>query len=154
MALQVVPARGRWEQRVFDLLSTATFVQGSLVKLHAARRVSEYSGGESAFLGIAASHSSNSLPAGKIVVYIPASYGCTALADVPTGVAASSLSLGETVGFYKSGNTVSTITTSYTSTAGRIAVIVGAINSVTSQIEVEFLGNALTLNSTTSATIP
>jgi hypothetical protein len=73
----LIPNRGRWEQELFDTLSTATFKQGSLVKLGAARTVSEYSGGEASFLGIALSNSTASLPAGKVLVAIPTSPSCT-----------------------------------------------------------------------------
>jgi len=63
------------------------------------------------------------------------------------------LSRGVTVGFYKSGNTVSTITFSYTSAAGRLAVITGACNSDNSTIEVQFLNSYTVFNSALSQAI-
>jgi hypothetical protein len=126
----LIPNRGRWEQELFDTLSTATFKQGSLVKLGAARTVSEYSGGEASFLGIALSNSTASLPAGKVLVAIPTSPSC------------------------KSGNTVSLVTTSFTSTGGKIAVIRGPIIlSPTSRIECSFIDAGNVFASSASQTI-
>lgn len=154
MAIGAIPARGRWRYEEFDTLSTATYRLGSIVKLHGARTVSEYSGGEASLLGIALSNSVDSLPAGKVIVALPGP-GCTAFVDVPSGVGASSISVGQAVGFYKSGNTVSTITFSYTSAAGKVAVIEKPIDSALSKIEVSFLANAIALNaSAESQTIP
>lgn len=153
MAVGFIPARGPWVYRDFTTLSTATFVKGSLVKLHASRVVSEYSGGEANLLGIALHDSVNSLPVGKVTVAIPAPL-CTAVCDVPTGLAASALSLGQSYGIYKSGNTVSTITDQFTSSASKIVTIISPVNSALSTIEVSFLLAGGEYYSTVSAVIP
>lgn len=149
MALGLIPTKGRWIERQFDTTSTATFLAGCAVKISAGNTLSEYSGGEASLLGIAAISSASSLPAGKVQVFVPGNdHFCTA--DVPTGVAASSLSRGLTVGLYKVGNFMSFITTSYTSTLGRCAVITGELESTLSRIEIQFLSNNLVINSATS----
>lgn len=153
MAIGLQPSRGDWKYRQFTTTSTATFVQGSLVKLAATTLLlSEYSGGEASFLGIAMHSSASSLPSGQVLVAIPGN-GCYAKADVPTGIVSSTLSRGIAVGLYKSGNTTSSITLSYTSTAGKIAVITGVIDSEQSKIEIEFLLAGQVFNSTISQTI-
>lgn len=149
----LIPLRGDWEYRMFDTTSTATFVKGSLVKFAATTfLLSEYSGGEGHIAGIALHNSADSLPAGKVLIAVPGN-GAYARADLPTGVVASSLSPGVSVGFYKSGNTVSTVTFSYTSAAGRLAVISGGYNSTNSTVEVQFLNSYTVLNSALSQAI-
>lgn len=149
----LIPVRGDWEYRQFDTTSTATFVKGSLVKFAATTFfLSEYSGGEPHIAGIALHNSTDSLPAGKVLIAVPGN-GSYARADLPTGVVASSLSPGVTVGFAKSGNTVSTLTFSYTSAAGRLAVISGPYNSANSTVEVQFLSSYVYLNSALSQAI-
>jgi hypothetical protein len=150
----LIPNRGRWEYESFNVLSTATFRQGSLVKLGAARTVSEYSGGEASFLGVALHNSANSLPAGRVLVAIPTDPACTVMADLTAGDAASGLSLGQTVGIVKSGNTVSVVTTVYTSSASRPFVVRSAIiTSPTSQIELGMILSGQVYGSSTSQTI-
>lgn len=150
----LIPNRGRWEYESFDVLSTATFRQGSLVKLGAARTVSEYSGGEASFLGVAMHNSVNSLPAGKVLVAVATSGDCTVIADLLAGDAASGLSLGQTVGIVKSGNTVSVVTTAYTSSASRPFVVRGPIlASPTSRIELGVLFSGQVYASSASQTI-
>lgn len=147
----LIPARGRWEYELFDTTSTATFKKGSLVQFATNRQLSEYSGGEPSYLGIAMGDSTNSLPAGKVLVALPTSGDCTAIADLIAGDAQSGLSLGETVGIVKSGNTVSQITTAYTSAASRPFVVRGQILlSPTSRIEIGFLTLGATYGSSLS----
>src|SRR5690349_7392 len=100
----IVPARGNWEQRTLTISSTATFFKGDALRLNGARDLAVYNSVSSQVIGIAMHDSSASLPAGKCVVAIPAP-NCTAFIDVPTGLAASVLSVGQTVGLYKSGAT-------------------------------------------------
>ena len=151
----LVPARGNWEYELFDTGSAVTFRQGSLVQFAGDRTLSEYSGGEPNWLGIAMHNSVNSVPAGKVLVAIPsAGGGCTAIADLIAGDAASGLSLGQAVGIQKSGNTVSFVTTGFTSAASKIAVIRGGVRiSPVSAIEVAFLTDSATYLSSTSQTI-
>lgn len=130
--------RGEWEYRLFDLTATSNISKGTAVALAAARTVSEYSGGQAGLLGILMHASVDSIPAGKCVVAIPKP-GCTAFADVPTGITASSLSLGESFGIYKPAGVTSVITTAAYSDASRVVNVVGAIDSATSKIEVAFL---------------
>lgn len=154
MALGLQPSRGDWKYRHFTTTSTATFVQGSAVKLNGTTfNLSEYSGGETTLLGIAMHSSASSLPAGSVMVAIPGD-GCFFTADVPTGLAGSSLSRGVAVGLYKSGNTTSTITLSYTSTGGHCAFITGALDSTLSRIECQFYHSALVFNSSASVAYP
>lgn len=144
--------RGQWDYRLLTLTSASTISQGSAVVLAGARTVSEYSGGQGGILGFIKHDSQQSLPAGKAVIAIPRA-GCTAFIDVPTGVVASALSLGESYGLYKLTNFCSYLTTGYTSAASRVVSLVGTLDSTTSTIEVAFLQDALQFNSTTSVVI-
>lgn len=128
--------RGRWVTYDFDTTSTATFRQGSLVNLNPARTVREYASTDSQALGIAQHNSTDSLPAGKVLVKVPASGDCTFWADVGT-VSASSLSAGIVVGITKSGNTVSLIDYTVGSAFSRLGVLTGKYTlSPISQVEV------------------
>jgi hypothetical protein len=145
--------RGRWIQRTLDITAASTFTKFDAVGVAAARTVSLYSGGDDNFLGIATHDSSASLPAGKVVVTIPADASCTVIADVPTGVAQSSCSFGQTVGLYAVGGSTSYVTFSYTSDAGRPFTVVGPINSVNSTIELVYKPNTGVYGSAFSATL-
>lgn len=145
--------RGEWRYRRLTVTAASNISQGTAVKLAGARTVSEYSGGEANWLGFLKHASINSLPVGQVIVAVPTN-GNTFFIDVPTGLAASSLSLGETVGLYKVGGVTSYLTTSYTSTTGRILTIVGPCDSATSRIEVEAILADVTFGSSTSAVIP
>src|SRR5690348_3083315 len=135
----IVPARGNWEQRTLTISSTATFFKGDALKLNGVRELAVYSSTDSSLFGVALNDSSASLPAGKCVVAIPAP-NCTAYLDVPTGLAASQLSLGQSLGIYKSGATnTSYLTTSMGSNFSRLAVIAGPLDSALSRIEIAFL---------------
>ncbi len=152
MALGLIPSRGEVKIRQFDTTSTATFLYGCAVKLGGARTLSEYSGGESSFLGVALQSSASSLPAGKVLVALPGD-NCYFMADVPTSLTASALSRGETVGIYKVGNLCSYITNSFTSEGGRIAIITGDLDSATSRIEIQFNHVNTVYNSADSQTV-
>jgi hypothetical protein len=134
MALQ--PNRGPWTNRLFDSNSTATFVGGSLVALNPRRLLVEYTSVTSGAVGIAAHDSADSLPAGKVLVHVP-SAGCTFWAQTGT-LALSALSLGQTVGIKKSGNTVDQVDATLTSAVSAIGHIYGkAVDlSTVSKIEV------------------
>lgn len=150
----LVPNRGRWTYDRFATGSSVTFKQGSLVQFAGDRTLSEYSGGEPNFLGIALHNSTDSLPTGFVTVAIPTNGECTAWADVPSGLANSAFSLGESVGITKSGNTVSMITTGFTSSASRCAVIRGLpVLSPVSRVEIAFITDMATYNSSISQTI-
>ena len=136
-----IEARGEWEYRTMTLTATSDLSQGTAVCIAAARTVSEYSGGQAGILGFLKHPSVNSLPAGQVIVAIPKA-GCTALADIPSGIAASSLSLGEAYGIYKVGGVTSYLTTAAYSDASRVISIVGPYNSTTSKVEVQFLSEA------------
>lgn len=137
-----IEGRGEWEYRLLPLTAASTITQGDAVALSTARTVSLYSGGQAGLLGFIKHDSADSMPAGKCVVAIPKP-GCTAFCDVPTGIAASSLSRGETYGIYASGGNTSFITTAAYSDASRSVVIVGEIaTSPASRIEVTFLSDA------------
>lgn len=119
----LIPARGDWWYRLYDSNSTATFVKGSLVALNPRRLLVEYTSVSSAPLGIAMGNSANSIPAGKVVVAIPGG-GATFMAQTGT-LALSSLSLGQTVGIKKSGNTVDQVDATLTSAVSAIGAIAG-----------------------------
>ncbi len=140
--MPLIPGRGRWVQRTFDITASSTFTAGDAVGLAPARTVSLYSGGAPNFLGIAGGNSANSLPAGKMVVLIPNGPECTLIAQVPTGVAQSSLSMGESVGLYAVGGLTSYVTTSYTSDTGRPFFVASqTVNSANSTVELGFKPN-------------
>lgn len=147
------PGRGRWIQRTLDITSASTFLRGDALGVAPARTISVYSGGDDNFLGIATHDSANSLPPGKVVVSIPVGPDCTMICDVPTGVAASAASFGQTLGLYRVAGLTSYITASYTSDAGRPLIAAGPINSTDSTIEVGFKTNAVVYGSALSATL-
>lgn len=149
----LIAGRGRWIQRTLDITAASTFTKGDALGVAAARTVSLYSGGDDNFLGIALHDSSASLPSGKVVVAIPADASCTVIADVPTGVAQSSCSFGQTVGLYPVGGSTSYVTFSYTSDAGRPFTVVGPINSAASTIELVYKPNTGVYGSAFSATL-
>lgn len=142
MALGMIPARGNWEQRWFEVLSTATFPQGSLVQFGPGYQVREYASTDSSVLGISATSSTASRlydGVNKVLVFIPTPR-CTAFSDLTTGVTQSSLSIGKHVTGYKEGNIAS-----YTSTVmgqssrfSAIFTVVGPIDSARSRVEVAF----------------
>ncbi len=137
----IVEGRGDWEFRLYPLTAASVITQGDAVCLAAARTVSLYSGGQAGLLGFAKHDSADSLPAGKVLVAIP-KHGCTAFINVPTGIAISSLSLGETYGLYPVGGSTSFLTTAAYSDASRVVSLVGPIDSATSRIEVNFLSDS------------
>lgn len=134
MGLQ--PNRGRWEQRLFDSNSTATFVQGSLLALNPRRLVVEYTSVSSSPIGIAAHDSVDSLPAGKVLVHVPMGGGCTFWAQTGT-LAVSALSLGQTVGIKKSGNTVDQVDGTLTSAVSAIGHVYGAVQDTSKVSKIE-----------------
>lgn len=152
MAGGLRPARGKWQYRLLDVLSTATFVKGSAVYLNGARTVSEMNASATTathVLGIALHGSADSCPPGKVLVAIPSDRECTFIA--PTGAtAASSLSLGQGVALVKSGNTFDQLSASVIT---RHAQVAGPFDSTKSEVELAFLTDALQLFSTTTQAI-
>lgn len=148
----LVPGRGEWVYRTLNITAASTFTNGDALGVAGARTVSLYSGGAANFLGIALGNSANSIPSGKIVVAIANGPECTLIADVPTGVAQSALSFGQSVGLYAVGGSTSYVTTSYTSDTGRPFFVAGeAINSARSTIELGFKPNTGVYGSAVSA---
>ena len=137
------PYRGDWSNRRFTTTSTATFRQFCPVSLSSVHLLKEFgtAAANEKLLGIALHNSADSFPAGEVVVAIPG-WGATALAKVQTGVAASALSIGLAYDMEKSGNNLRIDTDSTTSAC---VMIMGAINSATSEIEVCFTDNVLLL---------
>lgn len=139
------PNRGKWEYKLMDSKSTATFVEGSAVGLAPDRTVIEYASTQSQFLGIAMNSSVNSLAhPGKVVVAVPDGGFCTMWVPMATNVAASALSLGQPVGVVKSGNTVDVLTEAPQASAfSRIGLIYGKpVLSPVSMIEVALTNTA------------
>lgn len=135
------PYRGDWSIRRFTTASASTFRQYAPVSLNSVHLLKECAGGavNEKLLGIALHASADSFPAGEVLVAIPG-FGATALAKVQTGVAASALSLGLAYDIEKSGNNMRI---DVDSTTSAMVVIMGAINSATSEVEVSFTDNSL-----------
>ena len=144
MAFGLIPARGDWEYRLLDTASAATFGKGDAVTLDAGLKLRAYASTASSVVGIAMSHSTASLPPGKVLVAIPAP-GCTAISDLTTGIVQSDLSIGKVVGLAREGNHVSYTSTviGHASRHSALVTVVGPINSLTSQVEVAFLMSAV-----------
>lgn len=153
----LIPARGDWEYRWFDMLSTATFKKGSGVNFNAAYQVREYLSTDSQLVGIAMSDaaSARTLAAGRLQVLValprPA---CTAYSDVTTGVNQSDLSVGKHVALYKEGNITSYASTvmGQSSRFSSTLVIIGNLDSLRSRVEVGFSMENLGFYSTSSNT--
>lgn len=135
--MALIPNRGDWQQRLFDSNSTATFVRGSLVALNPRRLLVEYTSVSSAAVGIALHRSVDSLPAGKVLVAVP-SAGCTFWAQTGT-LAVSALSLGQTVGISKSGNTVDQVDATLTSAVSAIGHIYGSVKDTSGVSVIEVM---------------
>lgn len=152
----LIPARGTWESRWFETLSTATYAKGSLVALNDAYRLREYASTDSQVLGIAASASTGSQKLGgvqKVQVYIPTP-NCTAYSDLTTGVTQSSLSIGKKILIYKQGNLMSYASTlaGHASNFSSIAQVAGPIDALNSRVEVSFNLDGVVFYSTSSST--
>lgn len=139
----LIPARGQWEERWFDVDSTTTFQKGDAVTLSPLYRVRAYASTDSSILGISATSSTASrvLAGGRnqVMVYVPAPK-CTAYSDVTTGVAQSDLSVGKKVCLYREGNNVSYTSTvmGHASRFSALATVVGLLDSVNSRVEIAF----------------
>ena len=132
----LIPARGGWGYRLFDSNSTATFVKGSLVALNPRRLLVEYTSVSSAAVGIAMHNSTDSLPAGKVLVAVPVGNECTFMAQTGT-LALSALSLGQTVGIKKSGNTVDQVDATLTSAVSAIGSLYSPVRDTSSVSVIE-----------------
>jgi hypothetical protein len=135
--MALIPNRGDWQLRLLDSNSTATFVKGSLVALNPRRLLVEYTSVSSAAVGIAMHDSADSLPAGKVVVAVP-SAGATFWAQTGT-LATSALSLGQTVGIKKSGNTMDQVDATLTSAVSAIGHIYGSVKDTSSVSVIEVM---------------
>ena len=151
--MALIPCRGDWAYRLLDSNSTATFVQGSLVALNPRRLLVEYTSVSSAAVGIAMHNSTDSLPAGKVVVAVPAMGECTFWAQTGT-LALSALSLGQYVGIKKSGNTVDQVDATLTSAVSAIGGIYGKVQDTSgvSRIEVYWAPTQWVFGSASSTT--
>jgi len=154
--LGLVPARGDWETRWFETLSTATYAKGSLVNFNAAYQLREYASTDSTVVGIAASASTGSQSMGgvkKVGVWIPAP-NCTAYSDLTTGVTQSAMSVGKRILIYKQGNLMSYASTvmGHASNFSSIAVVVGPVDTALSRVEIAFNQDSVAFYSTSSAT--
>lgn len=140
--LGLVPARGDWEQRWFETLSTATYAKGSLVCFNPVYQLREYASTDSAVLGIAMSHSTASQKIrglNMVQVSIPAP-NCTAYSDITTGVTQSAMSIGKRILVYKQGNLMSYASSvmGHASNFSSIAQVVGPIDAQLSRVEIAF----------------
>jgi len=140
--LGLVPARGDWETRWFETLSTATYAKGSLVVFNPVYQLREYASTDSAVVGIALSASTASqkirgLPMVPVAIPTP---NCTAYSDITTGVTQSSMSIGKRILVYKQGNLMSYASTvmGHASNFSSIAQVVGPIDAALSRVEIAF----------------
>lgn len=156
MPLGLTPARGCWESRWFETGSTATFPKGSLVNFDAAYRLKEYTSLDSQAVGIALSYSTQSTSIrglNMVQVAIP-SPGCTAEADITTGVAQSAMSIGKKIAFEKRGDYMSYASTvmGHASRFSAIGQVVGPIDAALSRVEVAINLEGAAFYSTSSVT--
>jgi len=137
------PYRGNWRIRRFTTTSSVTFRQFCPVSLASDHLLTDCAGGAAnqKLLGIALHASADSFPAGEVLVAIPG-FGATALSKVQTGVGSSALSIGLAYDIEKSANNYRIDPDSDTSA---MCMIMGAINSADSTIEVAFTDNCLLL---------
>jgi hypothetical protein len=154
--LGLVPARGDWESRWFETLSTATYQKGSLVNFGADYKLREYLSTDSTVVGIAASASTGSQTLGgvkKVQVFVP-SPSCTAYSDITTGVTQSSMSIGKKILIYKQGNLMSYASSlaGHASNFSSIAQVVGPIDALLSRVEIAFNMDNVAFYSTSSTT--
>ncbi|HKR57141.1 MAG TPA: hypothetical protein VJS20_12645 [Gemmatimonadales bacterium] len=154
--LGLVPARGEWTQRWFEVLSTATFQKGSLVNFNSSYQVREYLSTDSQVVGIAVSASTGSQTLGgvkKVAVYVPAP-NCTAYSDLTTGVTQAALPIGKRTLVYKQGNLMSYASTvmGHASNFSSIAAVVGPIDADLSRVEIAFNMDNVAFYSTSSTT--
>jgi hypothetical protein len=98
-------------------------------------------------LGIALHASVDSLPAGEVLVAIPG-FGATTLSKIQTGVATSATSVGLVYDIEKSGNNMRI---NPDSASSGMCVIVGAVNSADSTVEVAFTMDCLVLPTLSAA---
>lgn len=159
MAFGIIPSRDwkGWTQQRVALASANSALKGSLCKLDTARNLAEYTSVDSQYLGVIMHRSVDSLPTGQAIVAIP-SQGARAMIDVPTGIAASALSLGQAYGITRFGTDpqpCSYLTTLATSVWSRVVEITGTIDSSSgvSRIEVAFIQIGQTFGSTSSTSL-
>lgn len=156
MAQGLIPARGPWLDRWFETASAATFGKGDLVGFDDAYRLGAYASTDSAFVGVAASHStaSQSIRGLSMVhVWMPLA-GATAYSDVTTGVTQSGLSIGKKVLIYREGNHVSYTSSvmGHPSRFSAVAQVVGPIDADLSRVEIAFNAEGSAFYSTSSTT--
>lgn len=131
----------------------SAFSRGDLLTVDPQRRAIPWSTTSNAVLGVALGSSADSIPSGRVQVLIPQP-GCRFRADVPTGIAQSSFSFGQTTGPYRGAlGSLSYITTAYTTEAHRPFIVVGPIDSRESTVPVEIRVNYAIAPSSTSQTI-
>ncbi len=159
MALGITPARGDWEyvRSPITSLSQGQFQKGDLVAVGFGRVVSLYtSSNYSLILGVATHDSLNSLPSGYATIAVPRA-GCTAYVDTLVGEVRSNLSFGEAGSIVSANGRTSCFSKLATSVWSRVVEIrtyEQPLNSADSRIEVAFISGALTLYSTSSASLP
>lgn len=141
--------RSAGNPNIMHFAAASAFTDGDVLVLDGTRRASRHSGGEADVLGVALADSADSIN-GLIPVHIPKP-GDVFEADIPTGIAASALSLGQSFGIYSVSGYNSYITGSYTSTEARFLIVTGAPDSDRSRIEVSFAQDALTLLASTTS---
>ena len=130
--------------REFNLASAATVKQGMPVKLDGAGNIIESLGTDSVLAGFILHDAANSVPAGKCLLAIPGDARTVFVATSGSGVAASNLSSGATLGQFKSGN--SWFLSASGSTISAMYVVVpredgSTLDSTDSSVFVQVIGN-------------
>lgn len=142
------PVRGNWRTVEYTSMSTSTFVKGSLVAFGGTNLLVEGATGSPSFIGIALQASTDSYPAGKVQVAVPADRSAVLVGPIPTNTAASALSVGLCYGISKSGNSQYI---DCTSQASAFFQLTGVYDSTTSRAEAYLLWDILTAPSESSS---
>jgi hypothetical protein len=139
MAQGIVVSGDGWRNVIFDVGSATT--KGDLVSLSPTATVRPYTSTDSQPLGVAQHASADSLPDGKILVAVPKYPGAEMTCDVPTGLDASDVSYGITLGIYGANARTSAITTLHVSAFSDIVTSEGEYDSSLSRLKVSVNAN-------------
>jgi len=161
MPLGLVPSNDRWDTRWFESLdTTGTFRKGELVGFRAGYQLSVMSSAMSAYVGVALSASTASIPVrglNMVAVAIPL-HGACAWADVDTGVVASAMSVGKKITIQRAaaqGTTFFSFASTVMGEASRFsahAQVMGPIDADLSRVEVAMNVENCAFYSTSSTT--
>lgn len=152
MGIGFRPIRGNWRKVQLPVASAATFQQWAPVDWDGARNLIEATSASTFIVGVAASYSTASYPAGFITVEVPMDHSAVAVTNIPTNTAASAISFGQAYNITKATNNLRLDTTSQASPLFQI-VSNGLLSSADSTVEVALLDNRRAFGSYSSASI-